>query len=171
MKHCTPVKRTALFSPVKAAPSSPKPAPAPLFQADVSQFQSARAALHTGTPSQLLCREEQVGELKAWLRDHLEAARPGSIYISGAPGTGKTASLTHLLSKIYTQYKYIFINCMVLKSSIAIYREVAKQLCPKKEVKTERDALKVIEASIQSSGSMILLVLDEVDQLESKDQS
>ena len=138
---------------------------------EIGQFQEARAALHTGTPSQLLCREEQVSVLHTWLQNHLVAAKPGSLYISGAPGTGKTASLTHLLSKIYTKYKYIFINCMVLKSSIAIYREVAKQLCPKKEVKTERDALKVIEASIQSSGEMILLVLDEVDQLETKDQT
>ena len=170
-KPATPSKRT-LFSPVKSgpAPAPARPAPAPVLS-EIGQFQEARAALHTGTPSQLLCREEQISVLNTWLQDHLVAASPGSLYISGAPGTGKTASLTHLLSKIYTKYKYIFINCMVLKSSIAIYREVAKQLCPKKEVKTERDALKVIEASIQSSGEMILLVLDEVDQLETKDQT
>ena len=94
------------------------------------------------------------------------------MYISGAPGTGKTATLSHLLeSKVKKEYKSIFINCMVLKSSIAIYREVSKQLNPKKEAKTEKDALKNIEASIRSSKMMILLVLDEVDQLESKDQS
>ena len=94
-----------------------------------------------------------------------------ALFVRDLSLSGLTASLTHLLSNIYTQYKYIFINCMVLKSSIAIYREVAKQLNPKKEVKTEREALKVIEASIRTSSSMILLVLDEVDQLESKDQS
>ena len=170
-KPSTPSKRV-LFSPVKSAPApAPARAPPAAVLSEIGQFQEARAALHTGTPSQLLCREEQVSVLHTWLQNHLVAAKPGSLYISGAPGTGKTASLTHLLSKIYTKYKYIFINCMVLKSSIAIYREVAKQLCPKKEVKTERDALKVIEASIQSSGEMILLVLDEVDQLETKDQT
>ena len=168
-KPATPSKRI-LFSPVKTGPAPAPARPAPVLS-EIGQFQEARAALHTGTPSQLLCREEQIAVLDTWLQDHLVAAKPGSLYISGAPGTGKTAILTHLLSKIYTKYKYIFINCMVLKSSIAIYREVAKQLCPKKEVKTERDALKVIEASIQSSGEMILLVLDEVDQLETKDQS
>ena len=168
-KPVTPSKRV-LFSPEKEKPVPAVARPAPVLS-DISQFQEARAALHTGTPQHLLCREDQVKVLQSWLQDHLVAGKPGSLYISGAPGTGKTASLTHLLSKIYTQYKYIFINCMVLKSSIAIYREVAKQLCPKKEVKTERDALKVIETSIQASGSMILLVLDEVDQLESKDQS
>jgi len=168
-KPATPSKRV-LFSPEKSERPAPPARPASVLS-DISQFQSARAALHTGSPSHLLCRDQEVAQLQTWLQDHLVAGKPGSLYISGAPGTGKTASLTHLLANIYTQYKYIFINCMVLKSSIAIYREVARQLCPKKVVKTERDALKVIEANIQGSGNMILLVLDEVDQLESKDQS
>ena len=60
---------------------------------------------------------------------------------------------------------------MVLKSSIAVYRGVAKQLSPKQKPKTEKDALKVIEASITSAKTMTLLVLDEVDQLDSKNQS
>jgi len=171
MKHCTPVKRTALFSPVKAAPSPPKPVPAPLFQADVSQFQSARAALHTGTPSHLLCREQQVDTMSQWLDKHLVGGKPGSMYVSGAPGTGKTATLTHLLNTKTAKYNSIFINCMVLKSSIAIYREVAKQLAPKLTPKTEKDALKVIETAITTAKTMTLLVLDEVDQLDSKNQS
>jgi len=171
MKHCSPVKRTALFSPVKSVPTPPKPASTPLFQADVSQFQSARAALHTGTPSHLLCREQQVDTMNQWLDKHLVSGKPGSMYVSGAPGTGKTATLTHLLNTKTAKYKSIFINCMVLKSSIAIYREVAKQLAPKLTPKTEKDALKVIENAITSGDTMTLLVLDEVDQLDSKNQS
>ena len=133
-----------------------------------------QGCLHTGTPapSQLLCRGEQVAAMEQWLDQHLNTNMPGSMYVSGAPGTGKTATLTHLLeTKVTKEYKSIFINCMVLKSSIAIYREVAKQLNPKKEAKTEKDALKTIESCIRSSKMMILLVLDEVDQLESKDQA
>jgi len=170
MKHCTPVKRTALFSPAKVAPTPPKPATT-LFKADVSQFQSARAALHTGTPSHLLCREQQVDIMSSWLDSHLVAGKPGSMYVSGAPGTGKTATLTHLLNTKTVDYKSIFINCMVLKSSIAIYREVAKQLAPKMTPKTEKDALKVIENAITTAKTMTLLVLDEVDQLDSKNQA
>lgn len=167
----SPLKRTALFSPAKKSPC--KPAPPPVSQTvDMAQFQEARAALHTGTPSELLCRETQVQTMEAWLDKHLVAGNSGSMYISGAPGTGKTATLTHLLeTKVKKEYKSIFINCMVLKSSIAIYREVAKQLNPNKIAKTEKDALKTIESCIRNSKIMILLVLDEVDQLESKDQS
>jgi len=164
MKHPSPMKR-ALFSP-----SKPTTTPA-LFTADVSQFQAARSALHTGTPRALLCREKEVGAMSSWLDEHLVAGKPGSIYVSGAPGTGKTATLVSLLSGKVAKYRSIFINCMVLKSSIAIYREVASKLCPGCNPKTEKAAMKIIEEAVRSSKEMILLVLDEVDQLESRDQT
>jgi len=161
----SPMKR-ALFSPSKPSPAKPA-----LFTADVSQFQAARAALHTGTPGALLCREVQVAQLSGWLDRHLVAGRPGSIYVSGAPGTGKTATLASLLAGKAASYRSIAINCMVLKSAIAIYREVAMQLSPKSNPKTEKAAMKVIEEAVTSSREMVLLVLDEVDQLESRDQA
>ena len=83
--------------------------------------------------------------------------RPGSLYVSGAPGTGKTATLTHLLATRDGQHQAVFINCMVLKSSMAIYKEVAAQLCPKETVRTEKEALRVIEKTITAKGPMILL--------------
>ena len=166
MKHCSPlpVKRAAMFSPAEVTPT-------PLIQVDVSQCQSARAAMHTGQPSYLLCREQQVDTMSKWLDKHLVEGKPGSMYVSGAPGTGKTATINHLLNTKTVDYKSVVINCMVLKSSIAIYREVAKQLAPKLNPKTEKDALKVIENAIKTSKIMTLLVLDEVDQLDSMNQS
>ncbi len=85
--------------------------------------------------------------------------RSGSLYVSGAPGTGKTATLTHLLATrlAASPHQAVFINCMVLKSSLAIYKEVAAQLSPQSAVKTEKEALKVIEKTITSKGPMILL--------------
>jgi len=137
---------------------------------DVSQLQVAKLALHTGTPGELLCRGEQVTAMSDWLDKHLLDKKSGSLYVSGAPGTGKTATLTHLLNNKNGKYKSIFINCMVLKSSADIFKEVAKQMNPKASAKTEKEALKVIEKCLTAKGEMILLVLDEVDQLESKNQ-
>ena len=51
----------------------------------------------------------------------------------------------------------VFINCMILKSSVGIYKEVARQLNNKSVVKGEKDALKEIEKIITSKGEMILL--------------
>ena len=128
-------------------------------------------ALQMGTPSSLLCREQQVAAMSSWLDQHLVDGSPGSIYVSGTPGTGKTATIVSLLKGKVAKYRSIFINCMVLKSAIAIYREVATQLNPKSNPKTEKAALKTIEEAITDTEEMTLLVLDEVDQLDSKDQS
>ena len=164
-KQASPMKLPPLSSPLK-----PTSAPA-LVKADISQFQQARAALHTGPPKSLLCREKEVGAMSAWLDDHLVGGKPGSIYVSGAPGTGKTATLISLLAGKVGKYRSISINCMVLKSSIAIYQEVASKLCPGCDPKTERAAMKIIEEEVTSSKEMVLLVLDEVDQLRSRDQT
>jgi len=163
----SPVKNGA--SPAKAATPS-LPATPTLFKADLSQFQSARQALHTGPPGELLCRADQVNAMSSWIDEHLLKKSPGSLYVSGAPGTGKTATLTHLLNTKLTKQRTVFINCMVLKSSVAIYKEVAKQLNKKSTAKSEKEALKEIEKVVTAKGDMILLVLDEVDQLESKNQ-
>ena len=162
MKHPSPMK-CAIFSP-----SKPKSTPA-LFTADVSQFQAARAALHTGTPRAVLCRENEVGAMSTWLDEHLVAGKPGSIYVSGAPGTGKTATLVSLLAGKVAKYRSIFINCMVYGST-AIFCKVASQLCPGSNPKTEKDAMKIIKEAVTSSKEMVLLVLDEVDQLGSREQ-
>ena len=77
--------------------------------------------------------------------------------MSGAPGTGKTATLTHLLSHKLGSQTTVFINCMILKSSVGIYKEVARQLNDKSEAKGEKEALKEIEKVITSKGEMILL--------------
>ncbi len=77
--------------------------------------------------------------------------------MSGAPGTGKTATLTHLLKSKTSDYKSVFLNCMVLKSSIQIFKEVAKQLNPKTSAKSEKEALKEIEKFTTGKGPMVLL--------------
>eukprot|EP00088_Acartia_fossae_P012897 TRINITY_DN16675_c0_g1_i6.p1 TRINITY_DN16675_c0_g1~~TRINITY_DN16675_c0_g1_i6.p1 ORF type:complete len:752 (-),score=162.71 TRINITY_DN16675_c0_g1_i6:79-2085(-) len=178
-KPVTPMKspRKAaanLFSsPVKSqgggGGGSIAPPPGPP-KVDLTKIHMAKTALHTGTPDELLCRAQQVETMSQWLDQHLLQKKPGSLYVSGAPGTGKTATLTHLLNNKKAKYKSIFLNCMVLKSSIAIFKEVAKQLNPKSGAKTEKEALKEIEKYTTGKGDVVLLVLDEIDQLDSKNQ-
>ena len=83
-KDHSPMK-LAFISPAKPTISKPI-----YSKVDVSQV---RAALHKGTPKALVCREKEMGELSTWLDEHMVAAKPGSMYVSGPPGTGKTATL------------------------------------------------------------------------------
>lgn len=60
-------------------------------------YHIAKQSLHTAKPETLDCRDREVGVITEFLQRHLQAMSAGSLYISGAPGTGKTASLLHII--------------------------------------------------------------------------
>ena len=62
-------------------------------------YSSAKKALHTSLPDRLLCREKEIETITTFLKNHVGAKKPGSLYISGAPGTGKTACLKQILQQ------------------------------------------------------------------------
>ena len=53
-----------------------------------------------------MCRENEKHFLTEFLSEHIRSRIPGSLYISGPPGTGKTATLTYLLSQSKVCYIY-----------------------------------------------------------------
>jgi len=67
----------------------------------------------------------------------------------------------------------LFVNCMALGTSSKVFRKVAETITPKAkqtEMESAADLKKFIENELISSKKWILLVLDEIDQLESKCQ-
>ena len=63
-------------------------------------YKETKHALHSSIPSNLLCRETETKHIETFLKVHLVHRKAGSLYISGAPGTGKTACLTHILENL-----------------------------------------------------------------------
>lgn len=62
-------------------------------------YQNARKALNSALPVKLPGREKELDELQSFIRSHLDNKSSGSMYISGPPGTGKTASLNIILQQ------------------------------------------------------------------------
>ncbi|XP_071526907.1 cell division control protein 6 homolog [Panulirus ornatus] len=160
------VSRLSLTSPA----SNKKNIAVGLFKPDVTAYCALRQSLNTGTPTVLVCREKQISEMQDFLTHHLSCAKPGSLYISGAPGTGKTASLYTILDSLkVNKIKKVFLNCMTLNTSSAIYKAIALEMGLKMRG-TERENLHSIEKAITTSKYPVLIMLDEVDQLDSKNQ-
>lgn len=67
-----------------------------LFCSTNGTASSARKALYSSSKT-LPGREEEMGKLFSLLEKHLEEQSCGSIYIAGLPGTGKTASMDHVM--------------------------------------------------------------------------
>ena len=174
---------------------SPKKSPSKctpkLFRPDVSRFASARRALSTAFPDTLVGRVSQLNDMKAFLDSNLSQPKKArskksaqkteivkkSLYVSGPPGTGKTTCLKYLLSNldpsVSAQLTCGFINCMALGSSGKVFSKVAEAILPASKhglIGNCSEAKKLLEDEIVNSKKWILLVLDEIDQLESKCQ-
>ncbi|XP_044580124.1 cell division control protein 6 homolog isoform X2 [Cotesia glomerata] len=144
-------------------------APKKLF---AEKYQSARKALHSSVPENLPGRESQLLELRNFIKQHLENETSGSLYISGPPGTGKTASLSKIMlePEFKSAFKIIYVNCTTMKSAGTIYTKILQEL-KVPAPKSEKAGKAAIEKYLRSSHKTVLLVLDEIDQLESKRQS
>lgn len=75
-----------------------------LFNND--KFQNARIALHSLVPENMPGREEELGKIESFVRDKIEKKVSGTLYISGSPGTGKTAALSIILNKLKVNIKF-----------------------------------------------------------------
>ncbi|KAI1230326.1 Cell division control protein 6, partial [Lamprotornis superbus] len=185
--------RRLLFGDPSASPEQPKsPGPSPrsrgpetprssglsgqhprtrLFRQEGTCYQQVKQVLHAAVPDRLQGRERETGILRQFLREHVLERRPGSLYVSGAPGTGKTACLSRVLLDCKDELarsKTVVLNCMALGSPHSVFPALAQHLgLP---VATGRERVRSLEKHLTAQGPMVLLVLDELDQLESKGQ-
>lgn len=144
--------------------------PRRLFESN--RYQNARLALHSSETEDLPGRENELVKLQEFLQKHLEEETSGSLYISGPPGTGKTASLSKIMQQpeLKCQFKSVYINCTTMKSAAAIYAKIIQELSINNSTNSSKNKA-IIEKYLTSKHKMLLLVLDEIDQLESKKQS
>uniref|UniRef100_A0A4W5S1J7 Cell division control protein n=1 Tax=Hucho hucho TaxID=62062 RepID=A0A4W5S1J7_9TELE len=152
------------------SPSCPRSEKAPVVRlfAEKSKFHSVKQALHTAVPERLLSREAERSSIRSFLEDKALKASPASLYISGAPGTGKTACLNCVLQEMKDELKEIqtvVFNCMALRSSHTIFPLLAEKLGASGGHTDTK-----LQKLLTSTGPTVLLVLDEMDQLDSKAQ-
>ena len=166
----------------------------PFDPRDANSVATLKAALHTSAaPTEVRCREAERGRvidlIQGCLRDH----KPGSLYLAGLPGTGKTLTLKEVeaTSRKWgiagkSRPQLAFINCMALYDQKAIFGAIIEQLgesvlAEDREVRDdvvefsnvpEVSALRriVTTASTASKGGMCIILLDEMDQLVTKAQ-
>ncbi|KAI8929591.1 P-loop containing nucleoside triphosphate hydrolase protein [Entophlyctis helioformis] len=166
------------------APSGSTPASsAARPQRQTSLLQEAKAAfLRSAAPGRLVGRTSERSVIHSFIQDHVldNGGKPGALYVSGCPGTGKTALVDEVcrdlageMAKIQDGVVVAKVNCMSIADPKAIF---VKLLAVAGHMGVAaKDALKVFEGLIVPSASkrkqqIMLVVLDEIDQLISKDQ-
>ncbi|KAH0555636.1 hypothetical protein GP486_006421 [Trichoglossum hirsutum] len=179
-KLTTPThKRIAIMKPLEFTPLGTRIlSPSHISS---SPFQIARARLHVSSvPATLPCREQEF----ATVYSHLEAAiSDGSgscIYISGTPGTGKTATVREVVSHLndavlndeLDDFIFVEINGMKVTDPHQSYSLLWEAL--KGDRVSPSHALDLLEREFGNPSPRrvpCVVLMDELDQLVTKNQS
>ncbi|KAI8377780.1 P-loop containing nucleoside triphosphate hydrolase protein [Radiomyces spectabilis] len=111
-------------------------------------------------------------------RDHVLENRPGCLYISGSPGTGKTALMKDVIQQMEVEnsalkthkVKVVVINCMTVREPKGIYSKLVEQLKTARQT-ISNDVVKQAEQLLNNKKNVInVVLLDEIDHLITKDQ-
>jgi cell division control protein 6 len=129
-------------------------------------YNLARQVFARGAGSdRLVGRDEERQELREFIQPRLEKCSSGCIYISGPPGTGKSALVNEICEEMQdgTAFRKSYVNCMSIKS--------AKELSIK--LLEDYDQMDVLEGAEEKALEKLfskmdvahLIILDEVDHL------
>ncbi|EDQ86196.1 uncharacterized protein MONBRDRAFT_28402 [Monosiga brevicollis MX1] len=159
-----------------ADPTSPRmPSPAQLSRLSIRQ--RVMATLTPGAvPAQLIGRAREQETVRTFWREHVDARKPGALYISGKPGTGKTATLNQLIAArgaAGDDTPTVCINCMTLRDPTHIYSRILQQLLGEDRMWPTDVALTKLKSLLIGADRLptVVLVVDEVDQLHTRDNS
>lgn len=136
-------------------------------------YHSARQLFARGTePGQLIGREVEREQLTAFLErcSPSDASPSGCIYVSGPPGTGKSAMITDITKPYFERegVRAAYINCMSVKSSKDLYKNLLEALGQPSEL-SEADTVETLQTVFcpkkKTSSEVYLVTLDEIDHI------
>ncbi|XP_032884503.1 origin recognition complex subunit 1 isoform X6 [Amblyraja radiata] len=162
-------------------PSPYIPRRSQLAKNPVSVLEEARARLHvSAVPESLPCREQEFQDIYNFVESKLIDGTGGCMYISGVPGTGKTATVHEVMRCLQhaaneenlPSFQYIEINGMKLTDPHQCYVQILKLLTGQKATADHAAALleKRFGTPSPKRESTVLLV-DELDLLWTRKQN
>uniref|UniRef100_A0A672K1L2 Origin recognition complex subunit 1 n=1 Tax=Sinocyclocheilus grahami TaxID=75366 RepID=A0A672K1L2_SINGR len=178
----TPIKKTAPATPRTprhATPSIPsRSAPA---RKPGNVLEEARARLHVSSvPESLPCREQEFQDIYNFVESKVIDGTGGCMYISGVPGTGKTATVHEVIRSLQQSaeqdeiphFRFIEINGMKMTDPHQAYVQILQKLTDQKATPDHAAALleKRFSTPAPKKETTVLLV-DELDLLWTRKQN
>lgn len=97
-------------------------------------YQAAKATFRrSAMPSRLVGRIQERNKMIQFWDEHVMANKPGCLYISGSPGTGKTAMLNEIIRDFQDReynhnVRQVVVNCMSIREPKGIYTRLVTEL-------------------------------------------
>jgi cell division control protein 6 len=180
----TPRRRDALSKQIPTTPrhrvlvagtaQTPRTPRNPSTPSQSTVYNLARQAFtRSNDPGKLVGREDERLELSNFVESCIESMAGGCTYVSGPPGTGKSAMVHEVTQAVEetTMVKKAYVNCMSMKSSKDLYATLIDTLCDGVEVMDgeEVQVLQGMFAPSRKSNTIYVITLDEVDHIMSLD--
>ncbi|XP_037354107.1 origin recognition complex subunit 1 [Talpa occidentalis] len=149
-------------------------------QEPASVLEEARLRLHvSAVPDSLPCREQEFQDIYNFVESKLLDRTGGCMYISGVPGTGKTATVHEVIRCLQQAaqandvppFQYIEVNGMKLTEPHQVYVQILQKLTGQKA--TADHAAELLAKRFRTRGSSqetTVLLVDELDLLWTRKQ-
>ncbi|UMM22652.1 hypothetical protein L5515_003766 [Caenorhabditis briggsae] len=160
----------------------------PLDSNSAKTLKELASRLHLSkVPEQLPCREAEAREIESFIREVIDRKRGESsaMYISGVPGTGKTATVRAVVNAMKKNAKcpkfvYVEVNAMIFKKTVfvEIHNGIQEEFNISKKSQTRakisastaRQELNDIFKKQDSKRPPIVILIDELDSLCNRKQ-
>lgn len=144
-------------------------------------LQLARRQLHVAAvPQQLPCRQAEFMDIRTFIVNKLTASDGGCMYVSGVPGTGKTATMREVVRSLnkdvengeLPDFQFIEVNGMRLTEPHRVYSQILLELSGERATPDHAATLLDKRFSGGRGGRQlpIVLLVDELDLLWTRKQ-
>lgn len=132
-----------------------------------SKENKKQSKCHSAKVVKALCgREQEFSTICGWIEKAMNSGQPLSVYISGSPGTGKTATLKRVSEYFARRAIFTISNCASVTSQTKLIETILNTLeC------YEKPSLATLTAALKRLKKHFVLILDEIDHLTSKTNS
>lgn len=164
----TPKHRTSAAAMPAMTPRTPRTPSTPLTSSITIYKTARRAFTRSAHAGPLIGRAREREELQTFLQHNVSAQRGGCVYVSGPPGSGKTALVQDICQNLEmkTPTRYSCINCMSIKSSNDIFNTMISELGISDDVFGDHAKQQLEEAFLGKGAEPVyILALDEIDQI------
>ncbi|EHA27288.1 hypothetical protein ASPNIDRAFT_50841 [Aspergillus niger ATCC 1015] len=135
-------------------------------------YSEARQMFARGaTSTRIVGRDTEREKLTSFIQDGVDSGKGGCLYVSGPPGTGKSALVQEVCHDMdLKSLKIAHLNCASMRGARDVYSRLIGDLCNDHDVfkKSEPDRLRLMFTSDEND-DLFLVTLDEIDHLLTAD--
>lgn len=134
-----------------------------------SVYSQARQLFARGAGAgRMVGRDTERQKLVSFIKEGVESRKGGCLYVSGPPGTGKSAMVQEVCRDLdLSSVRISHVNCVSMRSARDVYNKLIQDFGEDSQVfkKSEADRLKAMFLPSKKWEDLFLVTLDEIDHL------